>query len=138
MKKWMIMLLLPVMAVAACKEKKKDTRYKGPLIKWVDLTHNDTVTAGDSVILRYKFFNDGWAPGGLERVEPGAGWCKTEWPQEKLKVWDTAEVVLRCLFEQGGYLKDAVHIYHDGDTLSRHTAITYNIVVRDSAGNLPR
>jgi hypothetical protein len=138
MKNRMLIFLLPFAVLAGCQNKEpKNVRFRGPVIRWVELTHKDTVTAGDSVILSYRFFNDGWSEGQLTRVENDGSVCKVDWPRQQFRVWDTGAVVLRCLFDEPGYHSQAIHVYHSGDSLSNHTAITYHLVVTDSTGKLP-
>ncbi len=120
-------------------EKPEHPRHKGAVLTWMELNHRDTLNLGDSATFEYQYVNDGWGELHLTQVDNDGLYCGAEWSRESLRIWDTAQVTLKCRFDHPGFIAQAIHVHYtgeEGDT--DHTAaLTYYVVVRDSKGNLP-
>ena len=141
--------LLATLALTACgpeTQKPQDSgkpahpKHKGPKLTWMTLNHRDTLNAGDSATFGYRFVNDGWGDVHLTAVENDGAYCQAEWPRQKLRIWDTAQVMLRCHFDHPGFVAQTIMVHYADDSAShaaQQVALTYYAVVRDAQGRLP-
>lgn len=79
----------------------KIDNHKVAQITWRDLSHIDTVKAGDTIIRDYIFYNSGWKPVRIKHAIPSLpAECSCRIPQREVLIGEQDTVRLTCVFPE--------------------------------------
>jgi hypothetical protein len=71
-----------------------------PQITWRDLSFQDTVQVGDTVVRNYRFYNTGWKPLVIKHAIPNRPECTCQVPSREIPVGEEDTVRVTCVFTE--------------------------------------
>jgi len=103
---WLALALAVVMGLLRCGDggkAKQDARERKeagntPIITWRDLSYNDTVKVGDTIVRDFVFYNTGWKPLLVKHAIPTRNECTCRVPDHEVLINEKDTVRMTCVF----------------------------------------